>query len=268
VPTEEGVPLLGALVDGDPEKIREHVAAARALPNRIERGIKLYFLGCGLLACREDDAQEDGLRILLEAAGCGSPDAACEVAVHLIRRSEDEDEVDAAVALLEVAASAGHVNAKAIVGRLYLGDSERVTVALTLLQEAFEAGSPDAAYSLGLAAFRGVGAAKDHHKARRLYEYAADSGHAEALFELSQLHEWGYGGPVDEQLAAQLVKAAAAAGSARAHLKLGAESVWAKEPPAKAVEHFEIAAQLGSEEARRRLEHIRRLVEDDPSDEP
>lgn len=105
----------------------------------------------------------------------------------------------------------------------YNGDGvEADTVrALSLLQEAADAGLPEACTDLGIKYFYGDNLEQDFQKAVSLFVAAADAGNDGAVYCLGVCYERGLGVDKNETKAAELYKKAALHGNSWAQCNLG-----------------------------------------------
>lgn len=93
--------------------------------------------------------------------------------------------------------------------------------AFRLLQEAAEAGLPEACTGLGIKYFYGENLEQDFQKAVSLFVAAADAGNDEAMYCLGVCYERGLGVDKNETKAAELYKKTALQGNAWAQCNLG-----------------------------------------------
>lgn len=114
--------------------------------------------------------------------------------------------------------------------------------AVALYERAAALGSSEGAYKLGRLVARGLGTAKDSHKACRLYRQAAESGYYGA-FEVGLCHDLGIGTDQDKELALAWYAEAVRRMSPR-------------HPDGDAPRHLDIMARRGCEEARQMLEGL------------
>jgi TPR repeat protein len=131
--TDDGLPILG-VGGGDPDLIRRSIVEARAIVDPHERAARLYFLGRGLLDC--DDGADDGVAVLAEAANLGSSHAAFDLAQLLLEAATTPREVQAALRMLERAASEGLVEAQQLLGEVLLEDPSTRAQGMAWLERA------------------------------------------------------------------------------------------------------------------------------------
>lgn len=117
-----------------------------------------------------------------------------------------------AAALYAQAAQAGSVEAAVSLGVLYqsgTGVAQDFEQARVLYAAAAEAGHPRGLNNLGLLYVRGTGVAQDYARAAELFRAAADAGLRPAMSNLATLYINGFGVPLDEARADALYRAAA-----------------------------------------------------------
>jgi hypothetical protein len=115
--TEDGLPIIG-IGGGDPELIRRRIVEARAIADTHERAARLYFLGRGLLDCDDPDTGPEAVAVLSEAMSLGSSHAALDLGALLLDQADTPAEVQAALKLIERAASAGLLEAQVLLGNV------------------------------------------------------------------------------------------------------------------------------------------------------
>ncbi|MCX7323377.1 MAG: hypothetical protein NTZ14_02875 [Hyphomicrobiales bacterium] len=116
------------------------------------------------------------------------------------------------------------------------------------LRRAALAGDPNAVYELASRASDGIGMARDHKLALRLFERAAAAGSAPAQFRLANMHEKGIGTARDAKMAVTWYKRAADKGNAKAIHNLAvliAEGADGRPDYAAAATLFRQAAEFG-----------------------
>ncbi len=116
------------------------------------------------------------------------------------------------------------------------------------LRRAALAGDPNAVYELASRASDGIGMARDHKLALRLFERAAAAGSAPAQFRLANMHEKGIGTARDAKMALTWYKRAADKGNAKAIHNLAvliAEGADGRPDYAAAATLFRQAAEFG-----------------------
>jgi TPR repeat protein len=160
----------------------------------------------------------------------------------------------------EIAAGAGHPQAKGALGYMLLqglGGPKDELAAHGLLDEAANAGITSAQVNLGGMYEKGSGVPRDLIKAVSFYERAAKTGSVDAQLRLMDIHYFGADGiPADHARALPHVKAAAVAGNARARNILGTMCEFGQgmEPSKSAAIHwFREAAIQGDAKAQGNL---------------
>ncbi|MCL7464695.1 tetratricopeptide repeat protein [Phaeovulum sp. NW3] len=160
-------------------------------------------------------------------------------------------DVPAGLSLLDQAASAGDIAAKAALGKILLdgyytqADSAKGT---RLLQEAAADGNAAAQRNLGKALLWGTGLAADPTRAQTLLDQAASAGDAEARRVLGEQLIGGWVLPADATAGQALLEQSAAAGDTQAQVTLGALLLHGTGLPkdeSRALELFEQAAAAG-----------------------
>jgi localization factor PodJL len=122
------------------------------------------------------------------------------------------------------------------------------TIGTAGLRRAAQEGNASAVYELGVRATDGVGMARDHKLALRLFERAAAAGSGPAQFRLGNMHEKGIGTTRDAKMAMTWYRRAAEKGNAKAMHNLAvliAEGAEGKPDYSEAAKLFRKAAEFG-----------------------
>lgn len=127
-----------------------------------------------------------------------------------------------ALALMQEAATAGHVGASERLGRLCLeAKPPDLPCAFARLERASREGRPSATALLGRMHAEGIGGKADPARAARLYREAADQGEPSARNNLGELHERGRGVGQDPAKAFNYYLSAAVTGFPPAQFNVG-----------------------------------------------
>jgi hypothetical protein len=163
----------------------------------------------------------DAARWYRAAAEQGSAAAQNRLGQYLYEGLGIARDTDAAIALLRQAADSGESAQYALDLAVALEKLEDWAGAASAYAQAAEAGSLDAAVSLGVLYQGGQGVPQDFDRARMLYEPAAEAGHPRALNNLGLLYVRGDGVPQDYEKAAGLFQQSADGGLKQGMSNLG-----------------------------------------------
>ena len=166
----------------------------------------------------------------------------------------------------EKAASQGYVSAQNNIGSMYaegLGVKQDYDKAREWYQKAAAQGMADAQNTLGFMYYQGLGVEKDYLKAMEWYQKAAAQGNANAQNNIGVLYEnGGFGVEQDYSKAMEWYQKATLQGVARAQYHIGIlylNGLGVPQNSEKAIEWLKKAAEQGDEDAKKELEKLSRL---------
>ncbi|MEL7296889.1 MAG: tetratricopeptide repeat protein [Pseudomonadota bacterium] len=165
------------------------------------QSVAQYHFGVSLIEsdCPQTQPATDPIALLRAAGEEGVDDALVYSAELLEQGRRVQQDTKAALALYDIAARRGHARALWRMGLAYVnGDRPRdPSRAVTLFEQAADAGASDGLVSLGVMHATGDGVEKDVAAAMAYYEQAASLGNAHAMRNLSMML-W-HGMDVDKQ---------------------------------------------------------------------
>ena len=141
--------------------------------------------------------------------------------------TEQQGELDQAVAMLREAADQGYMKAQAICADLYSwgdGVAKDDRSALVYYEKAAQQGDAMSQYNAGLSYRDGLGCEKSNERAAEWFEKAALQEHADAMVDLGVLYLQGQGVPQNVERGVELIKRAVLQGDMSAQHNLGAVS--------------------------------------------
>lgn len=223
------------------------------------RGSNLHrfvFLLCVSFYCAQPvQAQQLNISELRARADTGDMAAQTDLGEALVFGiGGAPQDIESGLAFLALAADAGDIRAKAILGKLLLEgysvtpDAER---GAQLLEQAIAAGSTEAKTTMGLAILWGINRAVDLERAQLLLQQAAADGDITAMRTLGQQLLGGWVIAQDVERGMALLEQAGAMGDSDAFVALGDYYLYRSTSAAdhnRALGYFERAAELGNGE--------------------
>ncbi|KAK6975343.1 hypothetical protein BgiMline_021697 [Biomphalaria glabrata] len=165
------------------------------------------------------------------AAKGGNSMALFNLGLLYMNHVQEEDETGAAVHcgckkneainLMERAARLGLAEAQTYLGMYHIDEKRDLPTAVQYFRAAAEQNDAEAQYFLASCYEHGWGVTMNECRAAQLYSLAASAGHVTALYNLAEFNEHGLGGlPVDRSSALELYQKAADLGSEEAKMRL------------------------------------------------
>jgi len=124
---------------GDVELMRHRILEARQLVDPDVRAVRLYLLGRGLLDCDDPSTGGEAVEVLAEAMQAGSSHAALDLGQILLADAATTAEVQAALALIERAATLDLVDAQILLGKILMENAETMDLGRRWLERAASA---------------------------------------------------------------------------------------------------------------------------------
>ena len=238
------------------EAIKYYKKAAKSLAANVSNPEAVYLLSV-LYAEGKGVSQDVGKakELLNEAASGGSLAAKFEVERPVVRVNDAPPE-EAMLKIVMDAAAAGSPQAQTELAILLLkgsGTEKNTSRALALLKSAAQHGNPDAEYELGKIYASGSLGDRNRKRALDLFELSAGQGHSCAALEAALLHKREVAGKPEPDKILSFLKQAADGGEGAAHLELAKiVSSGRLVPPdaTVAAQHYLKAAELENKEAR------------------